>query len=205
MAPFTLYVDACFTSPFAMSVYVALTEKGLAFNMQTVDLAAAEHTRGNLARQLPTQRVPVLVHDGFALAESTAITEYLDELFPQVPLYPADPQSRARARQVQAWLRSDLMPLRQARPTEVIFHGLRGEPLPPQAQAAAHKLFAAAEALVPADGGNLFGQWTLADLDLALMLNRLLSHGDEVPARLAAYTREQWQRPSVQAWVALSA
>ena len=202
---FTLYVDARFTSPFAMSAYVALKEKGLAFDLMTVDLQAAEHTRGELARRLPTQRVPTLAHDDFVLAESTAITEYLDELLPQVPLYPADPQSRARARQVQAWLRSDLMALRQERPTEVIFKGERRAPLSAAAQAAASKLFGFAEATLPADAHNLFGLWTLPDLDLAVMLNRLVSHGDQVPARLEAYCRHQWQRPSVQAWVSLGA
>jgi glutathione S-transferase len=188
-----------------MAVYVALTEKGLAFDTVTLDLAASEHTRGEQARLLPTQRVPTLVHDDFVLAESTAITEYLDELFPQGPLYPADPQSRALARQVQAWLRSDLMALRQERPTEVIFKGERREPLSAAAQAAADKLFRFADALLPAGASDLFGQWTLADLDLTVMLNRLVSHGDALPARLVAYTQLQWQRPSVQAWVALGA
>ncbi|WP_263263240.1 glutathione transferase [Pseudomonas sp. RIT-PI-S] len=201
--PFTLYVDARFTSPYAMSVYVALHEKGLAFDVVRVDLDAAEQRTGRLAQALPTQRVPTLVHDGFTLAESSAITEYLDELYPAAPLYPADIQSRARARQVQAWLRSDLAALRQERSTEVVFYGARGEALSEPAQAAAAKLLACAEALVPEGQGNVFGQWSLADLDLALMLNRLVSHGDPVPERLVAYVREQWQRPSVQAWVAL--
>lgn len=202
---FTLYVDSRFTSPFALSVYVGLKEKGLAFDTVTVDLGTAENVTGALAEHLPTRRVPTLVHDGFALAESSAITEYLDELFPQVPLYPADPQSRARARQVQAWLRSDLAALRQARPTEGMFYGERGQPLSSEAQAAAAKLIAAAEALLPPGASHLFGQWSLADVDLAVMLNRLVSHGDPVPERLRVYVLEQWQRPSVQAWRALSA
>jgi glutathione S-transferase len=50
--------------------------------------------------------VPLLVDGGFSLSESSAITEYLDEVYPGAPLYPRDPQARARARQVQAWLRS---------------------------------------------------------------------------------------------------
>ncbi len=35
-----LYVDARFASPYAMSAFVALTEKGLPFDMTTVDLEA---------------------------------------------------------------------------------------------------------------------------------------------------------------------
>lgn len=37
------------------------------------------------------------------------------------------------------------------------------------------------------------------------MLNRLVMHGDPVPERLRHYAHKQWQRPSVQAWLALSA
>ncbi|WP_407668239.1 hypothetical protein [Paraburkholderia ferrariae] len=61
----------------------------------------------------------------------------------------------------------------------------------------------AADALLPAAGGNLFGAWSIADADLALMLNRLVLNRDPVPQRLADYARRQWQRPSVQRWVAL--
>ena len=45
----------------------------------------------------------------------------------------------------------------------------------------------------------------LADTDLALMINRLVLHGDEVPERLVDYATFQWQRASVQRFIALSA
>lgn len=196
-----LYVDSRFVSPYAMSAFVALHEKGLPFDIETIDLDARANRDPVYAAASLTQRVPTLVHDDFALSESSAITEYLDEVFPGTPLYPGDPCGRARARQVQAWLRSDLMPIRQARPTEVVFCGRRGEPLSDAARAAADKLYAAADALLPAGAQHLFGQWTIADVDLALMLNRLVIHGDPVPPRLVDYARHQWQRPSVRLWV----
>jgi len=49
----------------------------------------------------------------------------------------------------------------------------------------------------------LFDAWCIADVDLALMLNRLVLNGDAVPARLADYAKRQWERPSVRAWVTL--
>jgi glutathione S-transferase len=112
-----LYVDSQFASPYAMSVFVCLREKDLPFDVETIDLSAKENHRSAFATTSITRRVPTLVHDGFALSESSAIGEYIDELFPGVALYPADPRYRARARQVQAWLRSDLMPIRNERPT----------------------------------------------------------------------------------------
>ena len=102
---------------------------------------------------------------------------------------------------MQAWLRSDLMPLRQERSTEVVFYGAKAGPLSAAAQAAAHKLFSAAQALLGDNPDHLFGEWSIAVVDLALMLNRLVLHGDPVPEKLAAYASYQWQRPSVQKWV----
>ncbi len=54
-------------------------------------------------------------------------------------------------------------------------------------------------------GQNLFGEWSIADADLALMLNRLVLNGDKVPEALADYASFQWQRASIQRYVALSA
>jgi glutathione S-transferase len=95
------------------------------------------------------------------------------------------------------------MPIREERSTQVVFYGVRGAPLSDVARAAAQKLFSAAEALLPADSANLFGDWCIADTDLAVMLNRLVMHGDPVPARLADYASRQWERPSVQQWAKL--
>ncbi|MGF6097778.1 glutathione transferase [Pseudomonas sp. 18175] len=199
-----LYVDSLFTSPYAMSVFVALREKGLAFDTLTLDLDAAQSQTADFAKLSLTQRVPTLVEGDFALSESSAITEYLEETYPDTPIYPADAKQRARARQVQAWLRSDLLPIRQERSTLVVFYGQKMPPLSPQAEVAAAKLISAAQAFLAGSPAYLFGEWSIADVDLAVMLNRLILNGDNVPAELVEYAQRQWQRPSVQEWVNLT-
>ncbi len=201
-APFQLYVDAQFASPYAMSVFVALQEKQQPFTLHTVDLNTGVNQEDAYARLSLTARVPTLVHGELALSESSAITEYLDDVLPGLALYPRDPVQKARARQVQAWLRSDLMPIREERNTQVVFYGAKKAPLSVAAVAAVQRLFRFADQLLPAHAGQLFDQWSIADVDLALMLNRLALHGDAVPQRLADYAQAQWQRPSVQAWLA---
>ncbi|EIM98148.1 glutathione S-transferase [Paraburkholderia hospita] len=198
-----LYVDAQFASPYAMSVFVALHEKHLTFDMRTVDLGRHANNEPDYAATSVTQRVPTLVHDGFAVSESSAITEYIDDAFEGTPLYPADKKQRARARQIQAWLRSDLMPIRSERPTEVVFYGAQGGALTAIARKAADKLFPACDAWLAPGAQYLFDDWCIADVDLALMLNRLVLNGDDVPKHLADYAQHQWQRPSVQRWVQL--
>ncbi|MBA6046429.1 glutathione transferase [Pseudomonas lactis] len=201
--PLHLYVDSLFTSPYAMSVFVALREKGLAFETLTLDLDAGQNQAADYVQRSLTQRVPTLVDGDFALSESSAITEYLDQAYPETRVYPADVQPRARARQVQAWLRSDLLPIRQERSTLVVFCGQKRPPLSAEAQAAATKLISAAQALLADNREYLCGQWSIADVDLAVMLNRLILNGDAMPAQLVTYAQRQWQRPSVREWVEL--
>ncbi|MFL1417129.1 glutathione transferase [Pseudomonas fildesensis] len=203
MNPLSLYVDSIFTSPYAMSVFVTLREKGLAFETLTLDLDAAQNQTADFAQLSVTQRVPTLLDGDFALSESSAITEYLEAVYPETAVYPADLKQRARARQVQAWLRSDLLPIRQERSTLVVFCGQKRPPLSPVAEAAARRLISAAQVLLAGNPAYLFGEWSIADLDLAVMLNRLILNGDSVPAELVDYAQRQWQRPSVQEWVNL--
>jgi glutathione S-transferase len=197
-----LYADSKFTSPYAMSVFVALTEKQLPFEIRTLDLDAGANNDPDYARTSLTQRVPTLIDRGFALSESSAIAEYLDDAFPNPPIFPADRQQRARARQVQAWLRSDFMAVRQERPTPTIFYRQPvTTPLSEAAQVSARKLCAAASELLSHGGDHLFDDWSIADVDLTLMLNRLITNGDEVPLHLVHYAKAQWERRSVQRWV----
>jgi len=110
-----LYADAQYSSPYAMSVFVAFEEKSLPYELVTVDLGNRAHFAPDYAATSLTQRVPTLVHDDFALSESSAITEYLDEIFPGTRLYPADPRQRARAQweraSVQRWVKLKRPPL----------------------------------------------------------------------------------------------
>lgn len=198
-----LYTDANFFSPYAMSAFITLTEKGIPFTVKPVDLSLGENKAASYAALSLTHRVPTLVVGEFQLSESSAIDEYLDEIHPAHPVYPRDVKQRAKAREVQAWLRSDLLTLRTERSTEAVFGKGKFPPLSTAAQADAKKLIAAAEKLLSHGQDDLFREWCIADTDLALMLNRLVIHGDAVPENVRHYAQKQWQRPSVQAWLAL--
>jgi glutathione S-transferase len=201
--PLTLYVDAQFLSPYAMSAYVALVEKGLDFELRTVDLNQGDQCTAPFLCRSPIARVPVLAHLDFYLSESSAIAEYLEQSFPApgyAAVFPADARQCALARQVQAWVRSDLHSLRRERPTEVVFAGMRPPPLTDAGHADAARLIRVASSLLAHGQPDLFGAWTLADADLALVLNRLAMAGDEVPQALQTYAANQWQRPSLARW-----
>lgn len=199
-----LYLGADYVSAFAMSAFVALKEKQLSFELVTLDLKARENYLENYRDLSLTCKIPVLVHEGFALSESSAIAEYLEELVPDSKrIYPQDIKQRARARQLQAWLRSDLLVVRRERPFDLVYFGKKDTPLSDEGRAAVDRLFFVADRLLEEGAEHLFGDWSIADTDLAIMLNRLVANGDPVPARLAAYVQRQWDRDSVRAWMDL--
>ena len=200
----TLYGETFWISPYVFSCFVALREKRLSFSVMEISLAAHEQRESGYRDRAFTGKVPALVHGDFWLTESSAIIEYVEEVFP-TPAHPAvlpsEPLARARARQVMAWIRSDLTALREERPTTTMFYAKATTPLSPAGEAAAASLLHVAEALVPTTSPHLFGAWSIADADLAFMLHRLLLNDHPVPEHIAAYARAQWQRPSVQEYV----
>ncbi|WP_028227001.1 glutathione transferase [Paraburkholderia ferrariae] len=202
--PIYLYVGADCISAFAMSAFVVLKEKGLDFDLRTVDLKNGQQHSSAYREISLTRRVPTLLHGNFALSESSAIAEYLDEVYrapAHATVLPADRETRAQARQLQAWIRSDFMPLKSERQADRIYFPEPVKPLSDPAQRACDKLLAAADRLISDDRYGVFGDWCIADTDFALMLNRLIACGDPVPPKLVRYVERQWARPSVQQWV----
>jgi len=82
----------------SMKVLLCLKEKALPFVSHYVDLLRFEQHRPEFVAINANGQVPVLVHDGAVINESTVINEYLDDVFPAVALRPADPAARARMR-----------------------------------------------------------------------------------------------------------
>lgn len=95
----------------AWRVRLALAAKGLAHDSIAVNLVQGQQrSAGHLALNLQGL-VPVLEHDGLVLTQSLAIMEYLDEVFPDPPLLPADPAGRARVRAAALIVAADVHPL----------------------------------------------------------------------------------------------
>ncbi len=82
----------------SFKVRLVLAEKGLDWAERHVDLLAFGQLSPDYLALNPNGVVPTLVHDGVPVTESSVINEYLDEVFPDPPLKPADPLERARMR-----------------------------------------------------------------------------------------------------------
>jgi glutathione S-transferase len=98
--------------PYANSMknMVALYEKGIEFVSRYVDILKFEQHEDWFVKLNPNGQVPILVHDGKVIVESTIINEYLEDTFPRVPLRPADAYERHRMRVISKWTDEILMP-----------------------------------------------------------------------------------------------
>jgi glutathione S-transferase len=84
-----------FVSPYVRKVLACLNLKGLSYE---VDPITPFFGNDEFERLSPLRRIPVLIDGDFHASDSTVICAYLDEAYPEHPLFPADPKDRARAR-----------------------------------------------------------------------------------------------------------
>jgi glutathione S-transferase len=88
-------------SPFSRKIRLVLKEKTLDFEMAVERIW---ERRPEFLALNPAGEVPVLVEpDGTTLSDATAITEYLEEIYPERPLMGATPIERAETRRLVAW------------------------------------------------------------------------------------------------------
>jgi glutathione S-transferase len=97
--PITFYYGS--GSPFAWRVWLALEAKAVPYELKALSFSAGDLRTPEFAALNPRRKVPVIVDEDFALYESAAILEYLDERFPDAPrLFPGDLRQRAVARRL---------------------------------------------------------------------------------------------------------
>lgn len=77
---------------------IALKEKGIPFESVYVDLHKFEQHSDWFVKINPEGQVPVLEHNGVVITHTTVINEYLEDVFPEIPLRPYDPVGKARVR-----------------------------------------------------------------------------------------------------------
>jgi len=86
------------SSACAAKVRFALEEKHLKWTGHYVDILAGEQFSPQFLAINPKAVVPVLIHNGETIRESTVICEYAEEAFPDHPIYPPSPLERAHVR-----------------------------------------------------------------------------------------------------------
>jgi maleylacetoacetate isomerase len=114
-----------FRSSAAYRARIALHWKELPFEYVAVHLIknGGEQHKEEFRRVNPMGHVPALNHDEFIVAETVAIFDYLDRMFPTRPLFPQAPQERAIVMQLCEVVNSGIQPLQNIKVTQELEKG----------------------------------------------------------------------------------
>ncbi len=203
-----LYILGPEFSNFVRSVMLCCEEKGLSYQCgmapegSEITFKSPEHFSYH-----PYGKVPVLIHDGRALFETTTICRYLDQAFDGPALQPEDPWARAQVdeRCAEIALYIDHAIVREMLLEFVFPQGPDGSV---RMDVVEQKLPAVRTALTRVEqtlGDNLFmcgDAYTLADA----LITPMLDYVDTVPmgseligeGKLRTYLEQMRQRPSAQ-------
>lgn len=195
-----------YLSPYVRKVLVCLELKGIPYR---IDPIAPFVGNEEFSRLSPLRRIPVLLDGDLVLNDSTVICEYLQDRFPDVPLYPADPVQRAQARWLEEYSDSQLGDVIVWRmffqkgvrrflfnegTDEDVVRRAREEELP----VALDYL----EAQLPAQGW-IFGELCIADIAIAAFFRNAVFVRYQVDAarwpRVATLLERAWALPAFQA------
>jgi glutathione S-transferase len=89
-----------YLSPYVRKVLVCMEFKGLRYEIDPIVPFVGNEAFERLS---PLRRVPLLFEDGRVFRDSSVICQYLEDVHPSPPLYPADPADRAHARWLEEY------------------------------------------------------------------------------------------------------
>jgi glutathione S-transferase len=211
-----LYIGNKNYSSWSMRPWVLMKQAGIPFEEVMVRFDSFDPGsvfKKTMQAVSPVGKVPVLVHDGFAVWDTLAIAEYLADQFPDKALWQPDARERARARSVCAELHSGFTALRNHCPMNIeaslpdIGRLIWRDQAGVRADVARlgglwSDLLAAQPDRMP-DGSAplLFGAFSIADAFYAPICMRIKTYSLPLPADLLAYVDRVTALPGVQAWI----
>ncbi len=118
MAEFTVVIGNKNYSSWSLRGWLMARIAGIEFDEIVVPLDRPE-TQAAIRKHSPSGRLPVLLHRGLAVWDSLAIAEYLNDLKPEVGLWPPSAAARAHARSISAEMHSGFPDLRNSMPMNI--------------------------------------------------------------------------------------
>ncbi|MFT3967000.1 MAG: glutathione S-transferase [Sphingobium sp.] len=159
--------------------------------------------RAELLLLSPSVLVPRLTHEGASIWDTLSIAEYLNELYPQAGLYPADRIARAHCRSISGEIHSGFTNLRSALPMNLkVKH--ESFPVFSGAKPDIERIEAIWQECLSRYGGPfLFGEKpTVADAMYAPVTRRFIGYAVALSPESAAYCQTIADWPPMREWVA---
>ncbi|UYO00155.1 MAG: glutathione S-transferase family protein [Devosia sp.] len=190
-------------STWSLRPWLVLRHFDIAFEDEVLQLSGP-HWRERLRERSPTGKVPVLLDGDLVLPETIAIIEYLADLFPEKPIWPADRVDRARARGAAAEMHGGFSALRGHAPMNLrASHPGRIDL--DTVSADLHRVETLWGELLGKSGGPyLFGAFSAADAMFAPLATRLRTYDLPVSDTTARYVEAIYSLPAFQEWLAMA-
>lgn len=199
---YDLYIGDQAFSSWSMRGWLMLEKFNIPFQAHMVGLYS-----GTMAQDLealaPARLVPALhTPDGLTVGETFAMAETLNERHPEANLWPQDPKQRATARWLCAEMTSGFMALRAACPMQLlrVYKGFEVSDAVKTDLARIETLWTHAREMSGATTGNLFGNYSLADVFYTPVAARIIGYDLPVSAENRAYALHLLSDPTVQKW-----
>ena len=206
MAEFTVVIGNKNYSSWSLRGWLMARIAGIEFEEIVIPLDLPE-TQAAIRKHSPSGRVPVLLHRGLAVWESLAIAEYLNDLKPEVGLWPASAAARAHARSISTEMHAGFMELRNAMPMN-IRASYPGKGMTPAVRTDIERItsiwrdcrkrFAGA---FQKDDGFLFGAFGATDAMFAPVVTRFRTYGVKLDTDSDAYCNAVLAQPAMKDWI----
>lgn len=185
-------------STWSWRVWLALHSWGIPFDEVVIQLNK-DNTTAEILKHSPSARVPFLRDGDLGIWDSLAISEYLNEKYPQKQMWPADMKTRAWARAVVCEMHSGFSDLRKLMPGD-IKKRLTGFDYSPVAKDVSRiqEIWAECRKAHAHLGPYLFGTWTLADCFYAPVVWRFVSYGVKLEGAAKEYVQTMLAHPSMK-------
>jgi glutathione S-transferase len=195
-------------SSWSMRPWVLLKHFGIPFEEIKLrfELAPDSDFYRRLGHFTPTHKVPVLVVDGFPVWDTLAIIETIAELHPDLPIWPADGNSRARARSLACEMHAGFTGLRTHAPMNIEARlpqvGQRIWTEQEGVRSDLQRIDAMWQSQLQALGGPfLCGAFSALDAYYAPVAARVRTYGLPMSNTSLHYIERLWASPGVAAWV----
>jgi glutathione S-transferase len=203
MIPLTLVIGNKNDSSWSLRPWLMLRQAGIPFEEMCIPLYRPESTAA-LAARSPSGKVPELHNGDIQAWDSLAISETLNERFPDKQLWPADAAARAVARSVSAEIHAGFDTLREHRSMNIRGR-YPGKGRTPACLADIERIaviWTDCRARFGGGGDFLFGRFGIADAMFAPMVLRFQTYGVALEGAVRDYADAMLALPALQAWVA---
>ncbi|MDP6689967.1 MAG: glutathione S-transferase family protein [Alphaproteobacteria bacterium] len=203
MPPYRLIIGDKNLSSWSLRAWLLMRQFGLPFEEVAIRLDQPD-SQSQIGQYSPAGRVPILQCGEQTIWDSLAITEFLAERHPALPIWPRDAAARARARAVAAEMHAGFAAMRE----ELPFDCRTNLPLPALSQAARSDIARIQEIWRTAHrerlGGGvfLFGEFSAADAMFAPVAVRFVQHGVTLDELCRDYAAALFRLPAMEQWLA---